>query len=653
MSNKSVMNEPGKIAKLRYNEYYGMQEKIDSLYAESKSGKIFTNLMKEILREENIMLAYRNIKRNSGSHTPGTDNLTIKEIEKLEPEKYVNKLRYILSGSVHGYRPKPVKRVEIPKNDHTGKTRPLGIPCIWDRLVQQCIKQILEPICEAKFNEHSYGFSPIRSGENALKDCYKNMQQTKLHYVIEFDIKGFFDNVNHSKLIKQMWSLGIRDKHLIYIIKQMLKCPIKLNNGKITTPEKGTPQGGILSPLLANIVLNELDWWIDSQWRSHPVAEYYGEIKPPKIDKKGQVWKRYDLGYYHMKKTKLKEMYIVRYADDFRIFCRNHKDAEKIKYAVEDWLNKRLKLEISQEKTKIINLRTKWSEFLGFKMKLHKKSKKWVVKSRMSDKALERTKKELIQQAKKISRPRNDPSKSKFTRDVEINIYNSKVMGIQNYFQFATHITQDSRILNRIVMTKLTNTLKDGKKSRLVKSGRELTPMEKKRYGNSKRMRYEKSTQKPIYPIGQVKHKFPMSKQRNHNFFTGEGRALIHKKLKIPNIWLQTQMMREPRGNRSIEMMDNRISLFSAQQGKCAVTNQEFENIKDIHCHHAKKPKKYGGSDKYRNLVLIDVKVHRLIHAIKEETIAKYLKILNLNEKQIEKVNKLRKSAKLELIQIK
>ncbi|BDP77711.1 hypothetical protein EfmAA242_19390 [Enterococcus faecium] len=123
---------------------------------------------------------------------------------------------------------------------------------MWDRLIQQCIKQVLEPICEAKFSENSYGFRPNRSVENAIKATYNRLQISQLHYVIEFDIKGFFDNVNHSKLIKQIWAMGIRDKHLIFILKRILKAPIKMTNGTITYPEKGTPKGGIISPLLAD-----------------------------------------------------------------------------------------------------------------------------------------------------------------------------------------------------------------------------------------------------------------------------------------------------------------------------------------------------------------------------------------------------------------
>ena len=138
---------------LRHNEYYGMQSTIDNLYQASANGEVFTDLMSVILQRENIMLAYRNIKKNTGSKTSGTDNLTIEDIGKCTPDEVVEKVRFIVNGSKHGYRPKPVRRKEIPKPYDPSKTRPLGIPCIWDRLVQQCIKQVMEPVCEAKFSK--------------------------------------------------------------------------------------------------------------------------------------------------------------------------------------------------------------------------------------------------------------------------------------------------------------------------------------------------------------------------------------------------------------------------------------------------------------------------------------------------------------------
>lgn len=225
--------------KLRHLEYYDLQAEYDDLYAKSKQGATFTHLMELIANENNIKLAYRNIKRNGGSNTPGVDKLNIHDIEKVDAEKYVE----IIQRKLAWYKPKPVKRVEIPKPN--GKTRPLGIPTMIDRLVQQCILQVLEPICEAKFHERSNGFRPNRGAEHAIAQCYRMIQMQKLYFVVDIDIQGFFDNVNHSKLIKQMWNLGIQDKKLLSVIKEMLKAPIVMPDGTVVKPTKGTPQGGL------------------------------------------------------------------------------------------------------------------------------------------------------------------------------------------------------------------------------------------------------------------------------------------------------------------------------------------------------------------------------------------------------------------------
>lgn len=578
----------------------------NELFERAKDGADFYNLMEYVLSQENILLAYRKIKINAGSYTAGTDGMTVNDIKRHTAEQVVEKVRYIVSGTKRGYRPKAIRRREIPKVN--GAKRPLGIPCIWDRLIQQCFKQILEPICEAKFSKHSYGFRPNCSVENAIADTYYRIQQSHLHYVIEFDIKEFFDNVNHSKLIRQMWTLGIRDKHFLGKIRRMLKAPIKLPNGELIYPSKGTPQGGIISPLLANIVLNELDHWVENNWEENPVVYKYSH----KENSKGTTIK--SSGYRAMRNTKLKEMCIVRYADDFRIFCRTKTAAEKTKFAITKWLSERLKLEVSQEKTRIVNVKRKYLEFLGFKIKVQPKSSRKTIKSHISDKQINVKKKALIRQVKRIAKPR-----AKIGLLGEIWQYNKMVMGMQNYYRIATNINVDCAKLNRAVMTVITNRV-----SGASRKGRNLTKTERDRYGKSKMLRY--LADEPIYPIGYIQHKSPMNRKCDIVYEYGADTVRL-------------KLIRQKLNNRSIEYFDNRISLYFAQKGKCAVTGEIFSSMEEMHCHH-KIPKSQGGTDEYENLILVNKNVHKLIHAMKAETIEKYLKFCKPN---MRKLNELRK----------
>ena len=166
----------------RNAERYDAKETGYRLFEDSQNGKTFDRLMPLIVSEQNIILAYRNICKNSGSKTPSTDGKTIVEIQSLPIESVIKTVR----NKLNYYQPKKVKRVEIPKDN--GKTRPLGIPSIWDRLIQQCILQILEPICEAKFHERNNGFRPYRSTQNAIAQCYKMAQLQNLHFF--FLIRG-------------------------------------------------------------------------------------------------------------------------------------------------------------------------------------------------------------------------------------------------------------------------------------------------------------------------------------------------------------------------------------------------------------------------------------------------------------------------------
>ena len=599
-----------------------MQEAYDNLYQRSVENQNFKSLMKIIISDDNILLAYRNIKRNSGSLTAGIDGKTIKDIEKLTTERYLD----IVKKRFKFYKPRKVKRTEIPKPN--GKTRPLGIPSIWDRVAQQCILQVLEPICEAKFNPHSHGFRPNRSAEHAIADCAKKMNIIKMGYCVDIDIQGFFDEVWHSKLMRQMWTMGIRDKELLTIIRKMLKAPVVLPNGTIQFPEKGTPQGGILSPLLANINLSEFDWWVSEQWETRHMSEIKTQYNANGTE---------HMGNHHRKMrshTKLKEFYIVRYADDFKLFCHNRKTAEVLYHASIQWLEQRLHLPVSIEKSKITNLRKESSEFLGFNLKLERKGKnRYIMHSHVSDKAINRMRIELKEQIKEIKKSPNSMNTIR-----AIGNYNSKVIGMHGYYRIATHVNKDFKKVHYSVLLTMRNRLSiDG----LTKMGK-YTGKDKGilNYVQSKNIRYLAG--RPIIPVSFVQHRNPMYLKVKINKYTPEGRELIHRNQsavsEIALRWIRSHPVVSDRA--TVEFNDNRISLFIAQLGKCSVTGEEL-NVLDMHCHH-KIPYHLSKDDKYSNLIIVKPEVHILIHATKEDTIQRYMTLLNLNDEQVKRLNKLR-----------
>lgn len=603
---------------IRHMEYYGMIDSFDNLYKESSDNHVFNNLMEIVTSSNNILLAYRNVKGNSGSVSPGVDNKNIDDLKEIPNADFIK----IVQTKFSEYKPQPVKRVEIPKPN--GKTRPLGIPTIWDRIVQQCLLQVLEPIMEVKFHDKNYGFRPNRSAHHAFAQAVRLAQVSKLTFVVDIDIEGFFDNVNHSKLIKQLWTLGVQDKWLLGVIRAMLKAPIIHKDGRIEHPKKGTPQGGILSPLLANVVLNELDWWISSQWETHPTRHNYD-------------WYHAEKGYWNkgnkyraLRGSKLKEIYIVRYADDFKIFCRKRSDADNIFIAAKSWLKERLKLDISIEKSKVVNLKKQKSEFLGFTMKLVRKRKTFVIETHMCHKAMKKVSDNLAKQIKVIQ---HTPTKEELQK--QLVKYNSMVIGIHQYYKKATHISVDCPKINQRIMIIIKNRLD------VKKNGHPPSDFVKKNYARSKQLRWINGY--PMIPLGFVKHSHTSLPKMGICKYTPEGRVLIHKYLTFP-IDIINQLMNMNNPDESIEFRDNRVSKYSSQRGRCRVT-KEFLELADIYCHRI-IPKKLGGKDNFQNLVIIHRNIHQLIHENDKARDTLLVMEMRITGTQLEIINQFRKKAK-------
>lgn len=594
---------------LRTWDYYSLTNVFTDLHEKAKEGTVFKNLYDLIVSRENILLAYRTIKSNTGSKTAGTDKRTIDDIKAMTEFEIVT----LIKTKLENYNPKKVRRVLIPKPN--GKERPLGIPCIIDRIIQQCFKQILEPIAEAKFYKHSYGFRPLRSTHHAMARVQSLINLSGLHYVVDIDIKGFFDNINHTILMKQLWNMGIQDRKVLRLIGKMLKAEIDGEG----IPKKGTPQGGIISPLLSNIVLNDLDQWVAGQWENFETVRKYNQNQAK---------------YSALKKTNLKEGYIVRYADDFKILCRDSDTAYKWYHSVRLYLKERLKLDISLEKSKVVNLKKKQSEFLGFTIKSVPKKNKWVANTGVNAKKrlqLKARYKELIKQIQKSPTSKNTLA------------FNSFIMGIHNYFKKATHVSIEFSQLAYELMHFTKNRLKGISKYGYPGNA----PPTFKKFYTTKRKTYCINGIY-LYPLSNVRTSNNMNFSQTITPFTCEGRQIIYNKIKGDVQSELTVLMKSSISDRSVEYMDNRLSRYSMKMGKCEVTGN-FLYAHEVHCHH-KIPLSFGGTDKFNNLCILNKDIHKLVHAIKNETITTLKNLLRLSQIEIEKVNKLRKMSNLELI---
>lgn len=384
------------------------------------------------------------------------------------------------------------------------------------------------------------------------------------------------------------------------------------------------------------MVLNELDHWVDSQWVEHPVANRYGTHR---IIRTSEVFDK-SKGYQKMRETNLKEMFIVRYADDFRIFCRNREDAEKTAEAVTKWITERLKLEVSPEKTRIVNVRKRYSEFLGFKIMVYRKGEKYVVKSHICDKKLQLEESKLVEQAKRIAKPAHGR-----TQPDEIGLFDEMVLGIQNYYRIATCISLDCRKIHRRVMTVLTNRLNTESGCQLAREGGAMTDSEKEHYGASQMVRYVSGINRPIYPIAFIKYKTAIGISAAVCCFSPTGRKKIHDNLEMDTTLFAYLRENPPQGH-SLEYADCRLSLLSAQKGKCSVSGELFLNPDNIVC-HMKVPKEQGGHERYSNLVLLHSRYLPLLTDQDTAALKSMCKQLTVTKKQLTKINSLRTAAKL------
>lgn len=379
-----------------------MQRKL-SLWAMQEPATKFGDLYHLLYNRDWLQTAHEHVKRNAGSNTPGYDGITMKDFDAND-EQHLAALAKALKAAE--YAPLPVKRAYVPKKD--GTKRPLGIPAIKDRIVQEALRMILEPIFEADFSQHSYGFRPNRCTMDAVG--YLGLRLTgsggkTYNWVIEGDIKSYFAAIHHRKLMRCI-QRRIKDKKILDLIWKFLRAGV-MEERQYQETLAGTPQGGVVSPLLANIYLHALDRYMES----------YTEL-PPHVKVK-------------RRKAGQANFLYARYADDFAILCNGSKaQAEDMRTELKEFLARHLRLELSMEKTKVTHIHDGFT-FLGFWIERSVgQYGRRVPKIRIPDEALTKIRHKVLEALA--------PSTTNHSLNTKIQALNRVIGGWCRYYQYTS-----------------------------------------------------------------------------------------------------------------------------------------------------------------------------------------------------------------------
>ena len=567
--------------------------------------------------EVTIVTAVHNIKSNKGSKTAGVDEIKMDSYLQMPKQELID----LIQRKFHKYQPKPARRVYIPKSN--GKQRPLGIPSAIDRVVQECMRIVLEPICEAQFYPHSHGFRPYRAQKHAIRDIVNvinagGRSPDQPVWAVEGDIKGCFDNINHRLLLQKLWRMGIHDKRVLSIIKAMLKAGY-IESGIYYATTIGSPQGSILSPLLSNVYLNDFDWYIGRSY-----MEPHRQCKHKCNDTRRLKW------------SGITPKYNYRFADDWVILTSTQAEALRLKRQLTKYFRYRMKLDLSQEKTYVTDLRTDGIHFLGFVVKAERKRKTpdpatWsetLVGKPFPD--MNRLTKKICNLSKEVRRIGlfTQPN----TQAAQIQYVNSIIMGLAQYLQpsicSAAYHAIDRRVNNTALA--VWKNLFPKRYNQMQVPLQTLCNLPHRHEGyKSKTFAVEIEGKWFGITCAFITHAKYETRPFNQHMtpYTEEGRRIYvsyrtkHKPLpcdrpsiNTPEDILLSAYARGKGWKANFEYFMNREYAYNRDKGKCKCCGRYFSDNLPKHCHHVNNKLPVEKINKVSNLAWLCVPCHRMVH---------------------------------------
>lgn len=602
---------------VRFSNETDLKKCLDFLYEKASQRIAFTGLTEAMMHSVTIVTAVHNIKSNKGSKTAGVDGINMDRYLQMPRDELIQTIQSMFRD----YKPKPAKRVYIDKGN--GKQRPLGIPTVLDRIVQECVRIILEPICEARFYPHSYGFRPYRAQKHAIRDIVNVINASckspdQPVWAVEGDIKGCFDHIDHRLLLGKLWRIGIHDKRVLKLISQMLKAGY-IESDQLYATHAGTPQGGILSPLLSNVYLNDFDWYVGRKY-----MEPHRKCKHKCNDTRRLKW------------AGVTPKYNFRYADDWVILTSTEQEAFRMKRELTKYFKTKLKLELSQEKTFVTDLRKEGIRFLGFVVKAERKRKTpdpatWsehLVGKPFPD--MERLTKKIHNIQAEVRRIRL--FKQANTQAAQIEYINTIIMGLAQYLRTSICSNAFHAIDRRINLTALAVW-----KKMFPEQYKQMQIPLKDLCNLPHRHEGYQSTTFAIPIKGRwygitcafITHSAYESKPFDQKMtpYTANGRKRYvqyrakHKPLPCdrPSINTPTDIALSVYAagigaKMNFEYFMNREYAYNRDKGKCKCCGRYFSELIPKHCHHINNQLPLNRINRVSNLAWLCIPCHRMVH---------------------------------------